>query len=178
MPDFDPVLAAQALIDGMPSPPRITHGGSRAAYSPLLDRVMLPAREAFDPPSAYYATAFHELGHATGHSSRLARAEVTESGHAMGSAGYAREELVAEMCAAMLCATVGINSALIENSAAYVAHWLELLRGDPKLVVVAGARGQRAADWIRDVRWEEEAEAITDAQPAVADPASSSTLAA
>lgn len=159
LPDFDPIAAAQALIDAMPRPPRIGHGGSRASYSPGFDRVRLPHPEAFDPPSAYYATAFHELGHATGHASRLARAEITEPGHAIGSPGYAREELVAELAAAMLCASVGIDSLTLDNSASYVAHWLQVLRADPKLVIVAGARAQRAADWIRDVRFEEVSDA-------------------
>ena len=85
---------------------------------------------------------------ATGHRSRLARKEVIEPGHPFGSPGYAREELVAEMSAAMLCATVGIGSATVESSASYIAAWLEAIRADRKLVVIAGARAQRAADCI------------------------------
>ena len=147
-PDFDPIADAGAVIDRMPSPPRVTHGSASASYSPLLDRVRLPVPEAFGSPSAYYATAFHELGHATGHRSRLARKEVIEPGHPFGSPGYAREELVAEMTAAMLCATVGIGSITVESSASYIAAWLEAIRADRKLVVIAGARAQRAADCI------------------------------
>ena len=79
-PDFDPIAAAQAVIEGIPSPPRVTHGSASSSYSPALDRVRLPVPEAFASPSAYYATAIHELGHATAHASRLARKEVMARG--------------------------------------------------------------------------------------------------
>ena len=158
-PDFDPIADAQAVIEGMPSPPRVTHGSASASYSPAHDRVRLPVPEAFVSPSAYYATAFHELGHATGHRSRLARKEVMAPEHPFGSPGYAREELVAEMSAAMLCATVGIGSLTVESSASYIAAWLEAIRADRKLVVVAGARAQRAADCILGSREGEQAAA-------------------
>lgn len=102
----------------------------------------------------YYSTAFHELAHSTGHQSRLARPEITRGGeHGFGSESYAREELTAELAAAMLCGTCALTVAdRMDQSAAYVANWLKALRNDSKMVIAAAGRGQRAADFIRGIR--------------------------
>lgn len=76
---------------------------------------------------------------------------------AFGSPEYSREELIAEMDAAMLCGRVGIFDPVEDNSAAYIAGWLKRLKGDNKLVVTAAAQAQRAADWIIGDRWEQDA---------------------
>jgi antirestriction protein ArdC len=106
---------------------------------------------------------FHELGHSTGHPSRLAREGITDP-ILFGSHSYSREELIAEMTAAFLSGRAGIDSEpLIENSAAYVASWIRVLKGSPKLVVIAAAQAQRAADWILgERRAESSAEETTD----------------
>ena len=93
--EFDPIAEAERIIDGYADGPTLEHGGHRAAYSPSLDRVTMPAPEAFVDESAYYAVAFHELTHSTGHPSRLKRAGMTEAAP-FGSDSYSREELVAE----------------------------------------------------------------------------------
>jgi antirestriction protein ArdC len=148
-PVFEPIPAAQALADSYLSREHLElkHGGDRAFYSPNLDYVQLPARESFASPDAYYSTLFHELGHSTGHKSRLAR----ESDHKFGSELYSKEELCAELTAAYLCAETGISNALVEtNHAAYIQSWLRALKNDKKLLITAAQRAQRAADRIAD----------------------------
>jgi antirestriction protein ArdC len=107
----------------------------------------MPPTELFTSSEEYYATLLHELTHATGHTTRLAREGVTES-TPFGSAIYSKEELCAEMGSAYLCAEAGISAPVIENQAAYLAGWLSKLRDDRKLLVHAAAQAQRAADFI------------------------------
>jgi antirestriction protein ArdC len=85
--------------------------------------------------------------HSTGHEKRLARESITEAA-AFGSAVYSKEELIAEMGRAYLCAEAGISNAVIENQVAYVAGWLKKLRDDHRLVIHAAAQAQHAADYI------------------------------
>ena len=153
--DVDPIAACEAVVDAMPRRPAIEHGGGQPCYVPSLDVVRMPERSRFETAEAYHATMFHELSHATGHKSRLDRAGITELA-AFGSATYSREELVAEMGAAFLCAHTGIENATIENSAAYIAGWLKQLRNDKKLVVQAAGQAQRAADFILGTTFGEE----------------------
>lgn len=143
--DVDPIAAADAIVEGMPTRPTIRTAGDQACYMPALDVVTMPARERFNSSAAYYATLFHELTHATGHESRVGRVEKWTG---FGSESYAREELIAEMGAAFLMGQAGLVDETIENSAAYIANWLERLKDDRKLVVVAAAQAQRAADFI------------------------------
>lgn len=147
-PTFSPIEACEEIVSGYEDRPAISHGGSRAYYAPSLDSVTVPAREAFETPAYYYATLFHELGHSTGHGKRLGRDGITDP-IMFGSHQYSREELVAEMTAAFLSGRAGIDSEpLLENSAAYLASWIRVLRGSPKLAVIAAAQAQKAADWI------------------------------
>ncbi len=118
---------------------------------PSADLVNMPVPESFECAEAYYSTLFHELTHATGHPSRLARPGI-EHVAPFGSPDYSREELVAEMGAAFLCGHCSIEAGTIENSAAYIGGWLRKLRDDRRLVVVAAAQGQKAADYILDRR--------------------------
>lgn len=118
-----------------------------AWYAPKTDEVGMPDLSAFVSPDAYYATLFHELGHATGHARRLGHPGVTGEVH-FGSRDYSREELVAELASAFVCAAVGLDNSLTENAAAYVAGWLRALREDSKAVLAAAGQAQRAADWI------------------------------
>jgi antirestriction protein ArdC len=90
---------------------------------------------------------FHEFTHSTGHKSRLNRPGITET-HYFGDEIYSKEELVAEMGAAMLCGVLGIENKTIKNSANYIQSWLGKLKDDKKLVVHAAANAQRASDFI------------------------------
>jgi antirestriction protein ArdC len=144
---FTPIETAERIVSDMPNRPEIRHGGDRAYYSPLLDYVQLPHPESFAQPENYYATAFHEITHSTGHKSRLDRG-LGERLAPFGSPDYSREELIAEMGAAFLCACAGIEPATLDNSAAYLASWVEVLKGDSGIAVHAAAQAQRAADYI------------------------------
>lgn len=147
VPDRE-ILDCRAIVSGYASGPQIQHGLNRACYSPIADRVSMPAPSAFESSEAYYATLLHELVHSTGHPSRLGRFPVSGVVPPFGSADYSREELVAEMGAALLCAEGGISCTTIENQAAYVAGWLKSLEDDARAVVIAAAQAQRAVDVI------------------------------
>jgi antirestriction protein ArdC len=109
----------------------------------------MPARGLFHSSEEFYSTLFHELTHSTGHASRVGR-EGIEQLNTFGSESYSREELVAEMGAAMLCGVTGIAPSTIENSAAYLKTWITRLKADSKLVVQAASAAQKACDYIRN----------------------------
>ena len=124
----------------------IRTGGDRAYYSIQNDYVQVPRIECFSDAESYYATLLHELTHWTRHESRLNR----EFGRKRwGDAGYATEELVAELGAAFLCADLGITAEPREDHASYVASWLEVLKSDKRAIFTAAAYAQRAADFLR-----------------------------
>jgi len=133
----------------MPQAPAIAHDGhGRCYYRPASDSVHMAARESFLSPADYYHVLFHELGHSTGHHSRLDREGITACA-AFGSPVYSREELVAELTAANLSAHAGIDSpSLGENQAAYIAGWISRLKEDSKAVIWAAGKAARAADFI------------------------------
>lgn len=145
--ELEPLAAADAVAAGYADGPKVVHGTPMAYYRPDDDTVRMPDRAVFHSIEEYYSTLFHELGHSTGHSSRLDRFKADGPGQ-FGSHGYGREELVAEMTAAFLCAEAGIAPATVDNHAAYVASWLRTIREDPRAVVVAAGAAQRAADHI------------------------------
>jgi antirestriction protein ArdC len=143
------IEACDAIVCGMPNRPHVK-ASDRAWYRPSTDEVGMPDKSTFHSSEGFYATLFHELTHSTAHPSRVGRPEVMES-QAFGSATYSREELIAEMGAAMLCGVAGVSPATVENSAAYLRSWISALRGDSKLVVAAASGAQKAADYIRGI---------------------------
>jgi antirestriction protein ArdC len=150
--EFERIAAAEALFEGFEGRPPVRHGGNRACYSPSLDQVEMPACEAFESVESYYSVLFHELTHSTGHRSRLDRDTLRDVAR-FADHSYSREELVAEMGASFLRAVAGIESEpMDENSAAYLRAWIKKLKGDSRLVVVAAAQAQKAADWVRGER--------------------------
>jgi antirestriction protein ArdC len=156
------IETAERIVANMPKLPPVQHGGDRACYSPALDMVRMPAPETFQTGEHYYSVLLHELTHATGHQSRLNRKGVAGSEgewSAFGSTPYAKEELLAEMGAAFLCSHAGIVERTIDNSAAYIAGWLERLKDDNRLVVQAAAQAQKASDFILGTQPNEQSEA-------------------
>ena len=143
---------AEAIVKGWTQAPPISHNFQRAFYNPLTDRIGMPRAEAFESGPAYYCTLFHELGHSTGHSSRLDRKLDTNLA-AFGSSDYSKEELVAEMTASFLCGSAGILDSQVDRSASYIDGWLKSLRNDRRLVVMAAALAQKAADYILCRDW-------------------------
>jgi antirestriction protein ArdC len=127
----------------------IRHGGDRAYYSPGLDTIQLPVPEAFRDAESYAATKVHELTHWTSHPQRLARDFGCKR---FGDAGYAREELVAELGAAFLCADLRITLEPRDDHASYLDHWLNILREDKRAIFAAAAHAQRAVDYLHGLQ--------------------------
>lgn len=148
---IEPLEAAQQIVDGYDGPP-IHFGGGEAYYTLMGDSVHCPTMDQFHSAEGFYSTLYHELVHSTGHESRLKR----DMAGFFASIPYSKEELVAEMGAAMLCGVAGIDN--LDQSAAYVDNWLGRLRQDKKLVVQAAAQAQRAADFILGTTFEEKEE--------------------
>jgi antirestriction protein ArdC len=137
-----PEAERHAVAEALLSQARIEHGGDRAFYSPAAGFIRLPQAGQFNSQADFYATALHELTHWTGHAQRLAR----EYGKRFGDQAYAREELVAEMGAAYLCAHCGIAGKL--QHASYIDSWLRILKADKRAVLVAASAAQKAADYV------------------------------
>jgi antirestriction protein ArdC len=121
----------------------IREGFGEAYYRPSDDFISLPRFEAFKSAAHFYAVAFHELGHWTGHKSRLDR----DLRHRFGDRAYAAEELVAELCAALLCAEFSIDGDL--RHAGYIQTWIGLLKADSRAFFTACSKAQAAADYLR-----------------------------
>src|SRR5581483_785544 len=123
----------------------IRHGGNQAYYAPESDHVQMPPFGSFRDAESYCATLAHELTHWTKHPKRLDR---NFGRKAFGDDGYAREELVAEIGAAFLCCDLGITPEPRDDHAAYVGHWLRILKNDKRAVIQAAAHAQRAVDYL------------------------------
>jgi len=130
----------------MPNAPKMEQS-SKEWYRPSTDTVEMPSKSLFSSIEEYYSTLFHELTHSTGHASRIGREGIKQL-NTFGSESYSREELIAEMGAAMLCGVTGIDQATIQNSAAYLKTWIERLKSDSKLLVSAASAAQKASDYI------------------------------
>ncbi|MEM7577273.1 MAG: ArdC-like ssDNA-binding domain-containing protein [Planctomycetota bacterium] len=141
------VPAADDILNGWPDFWGMLGEGPQPAYRPSADHILMPVPSNFVSKLEWYCTVFHETVHATGHSKRLDRDGITKP-QPFGSAGYAREELIAELGAAFLCARAGIISQTFDNSAAYLGNWIKRLRDDPKLIVQAAGKAQQAVDLI------------------------------
>lgn len=121
----------------------VTFGGNRAFYSPANDRIAVPNLQDFSNPESFYATWAHECIHSTGHKDRLGRDLYNQ----FGTPGYAREELVAELGAVMLCDRLEISSNFT-NHAAYLEHWISMLKESPKILYKILSESRKAADLI------------------------------
>ena len=140
---LDPLVAieqADRVIQATAADFRI--GGGEAYYSPVHDYVAVPPQAVFHEPINWYRTALHELGHWSGHASRLDRDQAGR----FGSAAYAREELVAELASAFTCASLGIVPTV--RHADYVGAWLEVLRSDDKAIFRAASAASKAAEYL------------------------------
>lgn len=140
LPEREIQPVAESLIEASGVDFRI--GGDRAFYAPVPDFVQVPPQPAFFESVNYYRTCLHELTHATGHAKRLGRQLLNP----FGSKDYAREELVAEMGSAFLCAALGIEPTV--RHADYIGCWLEVLREDSRAIFRAASQASKAADWL------------------------------
>lgn len=159
---------AEAFIAGTGAD--IQHRGDRACYSPAIDAIRLPDRPAFigsrtsTATSAYYATAFHELTHWTGHKSRLDR----NLGGRFGDDAYAVEELVAELGAAFLCAQLGLEASPRADHAQYLAGWLRVLKADKRAIFTAAAKASDAVEFMGRLQPGQVSVAANEEAPALA----------
>jgi len=150
---FEPMDKAQAVVDSYlgENGPKLTHGGSRACYSPSRDEIQMPTRGSFVSVESYYSAIFHEMSHSTGHADRLGRFQRDQfSSH---DEDYCREELVAELGAAFLNNLTGISGEM-ESSVAYLESWIKALRGDSRLLIQAASKAKKAVDLIMGVQAE------------------------
>ena len=146
---WDPIEAAEKVL--VRSGARIEHAGdSRACYDLACDRILLPHKEQFANAPAYYQTALHELGHWTGHSSRLNRATLIEGTRdGFGSKPYAREELRAEISSMITGDRLQLGHDPGRH-ASYVANWIQALRDDPREIYRASKDAQGISDYLLD----------------------------
>lgn len=152
---FTPIEKAEQIISGYKNRPHIHYGGNRAFYRPAEDRVQMPYEYTFERSEDFYAVLMHELAHSSGATHRLARKEVMDH-HAFGSEAYSAEELCAEFCSSFLCGVAGISNHTIDLAASYIDGWLSVLKKDKKMLVIAAARAQAAADYILGRKFGEE----------------------
>ena len=146
-PDASPLLGrtevlphVEAVIASTGADIRV--GGEMAFYSPSHDFIQVPPQQAYFEPINWYRTVLHELGHHSGHVSRLNR---NFSGR-FGGEAYAREELVAELCSAFLCAELGVTPTV--RHADYLGAWLDVLKGDNRAIFQAASMASKAADFV------------------------------
>ena len=146
--EHTPIAKAEAIVAGYKGKPPIrTSSDGRAFYNYMSDYVSIPPANAFRDSEHYYSVLFHELTHSTGHPDRLARKSIVEAAP-FGTPHYGREELIAEMGAAMLSAVAGIEHATLNTSAGYLNSWREKIGEDKRAIVTAGAQAQKAVDLI------------------------------
>ena len=128
---------------------KILNGGNSAYYRMASDHIQMPCFYVFFNAQSYYATLAHESTHWTRHPSRLDRSFDRKR---FGDEGYAKEELVAELGAAFLCADLGLKLEDRPDHAAYVASWLQVLKNDKRAIFAAAAHAQRAVDYLHGLQ--------------------------
>jgi antirestriction protein ArdC len=144
----DAIAAVDRFIANLHIETREASG--RAFYSPSRDFVSMPPQNDFSKTSTstatenYYSTFLHECTHATGHKSRCDR----QLGGFFGDPEYAFEELVAELGAAMACASLGITDAVREDHCRYIRSWLKAIKDNPRAIFKASSLAQKAVDWM------------------------------
>ena len=123
-------------------------------YTPSLDEVVVPKKEQFDSPSAYYSTTFHELVHSTLKEDRCNRKSENELSH-FGNEQYSKEELVAELGSAIIMARLGMDNENEKmNQAAYLKSWLSALKNDTKMLISASSKAEKAVKFIMNEKTE------------------------
>lgn len=136
----DRIAEVEMMIHNYPIEYRF--GGDRAAYYPVEDYIRLPLRQSFNDNSQYYSSVAHEQIHSTSSVDKLDRS----LNYKVDQDTYAKEELVAELGAAMLCAHFGIEGELQHES--YLDHWLKILKADPKALYYVSGMAQKACDYM------------------------------
>lgn len=150
--DIQPAEAVEAIIFGLQEEAggrlKLNFGGNQPAYYPRTDEIRIPPASQFLSVEDFHGTLLHEAAHATGHPKRLARLHMDAR---FGSAEYGREELVAELTAALTLASIGLppSPTCMQSHAAYIASWLDVLRRDKQEIFRAAAQAQKACDYLQ-----------------------------
>jgi antirestriction protein ArdC len=139
---------------------RVRLGGNRAYFDPNNDRIAVPLPERFKSPDAFHSTVLHELTHWTGHTPRLNRGVANH----FGTPEYAREELIAELGSAFLCARFGIALDGLQHPE-YLQSWIKVLRSDSRAILQAASGAQKAADFIMGEQFDPDRKPDADAEP-------------
>ena len=148
----NPIEACEAIVKNYKDCPTITHAVGVPHYTLELDNITLPDLSIYEEPQYYYKTLFHELTHSTGHEKRLGRFKPEDS-VSFGSEDYSKEELIAELGSAFLCADTGISNEQTQgHSASYIKGWLKALKNDERLIVEASGKAQKAVDYVKGVK--------------------------
>ena len=143
----DHIEKAEAILDYWnANESKIVYGGSQAFYRPSTDEVHLPEREKFKSTQSFYDTAFHEIGHSTGHESRLSR----DLSGGFGSQSYAMEELRAEIASIFMAQDLGIEPSedRLQNNAAYIQSWKDEIKENPNALFTAIADADKIARYV------------------------------
>ncbi|WP_412758147.1 zincin-like metallopeptidase domain-containing protein [Legionella bozemanae] len=141
-PDWSLIERAEKLLHH--SGATIIHSeADRAFYRLSTDSIHLPPKEQFKSAANYYATALHELGHWSGHPSRLDR----DLGHPFGSDAYAKEELRAEIASMLLGAELGIGHDPSQHTA-YIKSWIQVLEDEPLEIFRASADAEKIVNHL------------------------------
>jgi len=152
--DIQPAEAVEAIIFGLQEEAggrlKLSFGGNLPAYCPRTNEIRIPPASDFLSVEDFHATLLHEAIHGTGHPKRLARLHLDSP---MGNVERAREELVAELGAALTLASIGLppSPTCMQSHAAYVASWLEVLRSDKQEIFRAAAQAQKACNYLQEM---------------------------
>ncbi|MCB4204527.1 ssDNA-binding domain-containing protein [Deferribacterales bacterium Es71-Z0220] len=145
--DDDKIQRIENFLNSIENKPKIINTAiGRACYIPSTDTIQIPKKSLFVGIDEYYSTLFHELVHSTLHDSRLNR---KAEGLDFGSQEYAKEELIAELGSAFLCWQFGIQK-VIQNQAAYIKSWIQILENDKKILLQASKAAQKAVEYLNE----------------------------
>lgn len=143
--EFEGIEKAEKIVDGYTDKPKVSVStDGRAYYVPSADIIGMPPQVSFETNTGWYGTLFHELAHSTGDPKRLGR----DFGKQFGNNKYAKEELVAEITAAILAGIAGISADTMQNNAAYINGWHEALKKNPKMLLDAMRDAEQAVDYM------------------------------
>ena len=142
----NPIEEAERIISEYKDKPEIKFGGNQAYYLPAKDIIQCPDKNSFESSDYFYSTLFHEAVHSTGSKNRLDRIGVSGKVN-FATETYSKEELIAELGSAFLCAKTGITST-VGDSASYINSWLKVLKDDRKMIISASSMAEKAMEYI------------------------------
>lgn len=151
LPEVEPIESAEKIKRDYVEREHIKileYATNEAFYSPAGDFIQVPERGQYKDIESFYDVLFHEMTHSTGHKSRLNR---LERGAHYGNELYSKEELVAELGSASLMNMLGLETKkTIRNNAAYIQSWIRVFKNDPRFIVSAAGKAEKAVKFILD----------------------------